>query len=251
MRVATRVFLVLGIFCFGALSYLGRDGGRVGAEMAITPTLYPSDWNFLPFVQGESAGPTVTPTLPPSTATSFATLTPSTTPSATATLLVTIQTQTPTTTVTPTPTATVTNTPKPTNTSTPTQTPLPTATSAPGNTGDVRITQIFFDGEVAQYESDEYVEIRNFDTKPIKLGGWKLLDEGPNHTYTFPNYTMDPGQTCRIYTNQNHPEWCGLNWGDGNAIWNNDGDTATLKDSSGKGISSCSYSGGGTTATCP
>jgi len=99
-------------------------------------------------------------------------------------------------------------------------------------------------------ESDEYVEIENYDNKIVRLGGWKLHDSGQIHTYTFPNYNMEPGETCRVYTNENHPEWCGFNWGNGSAIWNNSGDEATLKDGSGTVIDSCSYDGSGDTAYC-
>ena len=107
-----------------------------------------------------------------------------------------------------------------------------------------------FDGAVPNVESDEYVEIKNFDNRVIRLGGWKLHDEGVKHTYIFPSYTMQPGQVCRVYTNENHPEWCGLNWGNGSAIWNNNGDEATLLDSSGAVIDTCSYSGSGTKKIC-
>jgi competence protein ComEC len=152
----------------------------------------------------------------------------------------------PANTATNTPTAT----PKP-PTSTPRATNTPTATSAPpAGTGDIQITEILFDGAVPRSEADEYVEIKNFDNKVVQLKGWKLQDKDQNHTYTFPLYGMKPGETCRVYTNQNHPEWCGFNWRNGSAIWNNDGDTATLKDSSGKVIDTCSYTGNGTKVRC-
>ncbi|MFO7661310.1 MAG: lamin tail domain-containing protein [Chloroflexota bacterium] len=258
MRLATRVVLVLGIFFFSVLGYLWQDTGIAGAEQAIIDTSSVADPIYLPFISGEAAGPSATPTLPAASATPGATTVPAVTPSATATSLPSAtaeNTPTPTSTSTSLPTATATRTPTPTNTpkptNTPTNTPKPTATSAPGNTGDVRITKIFFDGAVFQTESDEFVEIKNFDTKPIRLQNWKLHDEGVKHTYTFPNYTIQPGQSCRVYTNENHPDWCGFNWGNNRAIWNNDGDVATLKDSSGKTISTCSYSGSGTTKVCP
>lgn len=134
----------------------------------------------------------------------------------------------------------------------PTATPLPTATAAPVDTGDVRITAIFFDGEVFQFESDEYVEIKNFDTKPINLNGWRLHDEDEIHKFTFPAYTIQPGEICRIYTNEDHPDWCGLNWGNNKAIWHNDnGDEVTLIDSQGQIIDTCPYpAGGGPLADC-
>jgi phosphatidylserine/phosphatidylglycerophosphate/cardiolipin synthase-like enzyme len=132
----------------------------------------------------------------------------------------------------PPPTPTPTNTPPPTATNTPlpTYTPLPTDTPVPGTSGNIVITYIFYDGIQGSQEPDEYVEIRNDDTKAVQLSNWTLRDVA-NHVYTFPSHLMQPGQVCRIYTNENHPEWCGFNYGNGAAIWNNSGDCAYLRDS--------------------
>ena len=78
---------------------------------------------------------------------------------------------------------------------------------------------------------EEYVEIRNDDIKDIQLQNWTLRDES-NHVFTFPPFVMQPDQVCRVYTNENHPEWCSFNYGSGSAIWNNSGDCGYLKDSS-------------------
>ena len=102
------------------------------------------------------------------------------------------------------------------------------------------IRDIFYDGVVSSNEPDEYVEIRNDDTVGIQLHNWTLNDIA-NHTFTFPSYVMQPGEVCRIYTNENHPEWCGFNYGNGSAIWNNTGDTAALKDGNGTLIDEYSY----------
>jgi beta-lactamase superfamily II metal-dependent hydrolase len=135
---------------------------------------------------------------------------------------------------TQTPTAT-TSMPTPTLQATPTltatQTPAPTwtATSVPASSGNVVITTIFYDGAGSQ-EPDEYVEVRNDDTRAIQLQNWTLRDIA-NHVYTFPSFVMQPGQVCRVYTNQSHPESCSFNYGSGAAIWNNTGDCAYLRDS--------------------
>jgi hypothetical protein len=41
-----------------------------------------------------------------------------------------------------------------------------------------------------------------------------------------------------------------LYWGSGQAIWNNTGDTATLRNSGGQIVDTCSYAGGGQNASC-
>lgn len=145
-------------------------------------------------------------------------------------------TSTPTPSPTDTPTSTATNTPLPTETNTPT----PTNTPPPGTAGNIVITNIFYDGIQGSQEPDEYVEIRNDDTKAIQLQGWTLRDVA-NHIYTFPNHVMQPGQVCRIYTNESHPEWCSFNYGNGSAIWNNGGDCAYLRDSTDTEIDTYCY----------
>jgi hypothetical protein len=79
-------------------------------------------------------------------------------------------------------------------------------------------------------EPDEYVEIRNDDARAIQLSRWTLRDEA-NHVFTFPGFVTQPGQVCRVYTNEYHPEWCGFSYGSGSAIWNNSGNCAYLRDS--------------------
>ena len=84
------------------------------------------------------------------------------------------------------------------------------------------------------------MEIRNTGGSPVQLAGWTLSDAA-NHVFTFPLFVMAPGQTCRVYTNEVHPEYCGFSYGSGTAIWNNSGDTATLRDNQGKVVDTYSY----------
>jgi len=100
----------------------------------------------------------------------------------------------------------------------PTQQPTPISTQQPPIiSGNIQITTIFFDGVVSIDEPDEYVEIKNFDNRSIQVEGWTLRDIA-NHIFTFPNFVMAPNQVCRVYTNQNHPEFCSFNYGSSQAI---------------------------------
>ena len=98
--------------------------------------------------------------------------------------------------------------------------------------GNVTITYIFYVGNKGSQEPDEFVEIKNLDSSPLQLDGWTLRDAA-NHVFTFPNFRMDPGKVCRVYTNEIHSEWCGFSFGSGSAIWNNGGDCAYLRNSIG------------------
>jgi competence protein ComEC len=110
----------------------------------------------------------------------------------------------------------------------------------PPSTGNIIISSIFYDGLIGSTEPDEYVEIRNDDAHAIQIKGWKLHDNA-NTTFTFPSFLMEPGQVCRVYTNQVEPDWCGFTYSSGSAIWNNGGDCAFLKDSENKLVSQVCY----------
>ena len=120
-----------------------------------------------------------------------------------------------------------------------TPTPTPTSTPPPQTTGNVQIASIFVDG-AGSTEPDEYVAIRNDESFAIQLQNWTLRDIA-NHIFSFPPFVIQPGQTCRVYTNQSHPEWCNFNYGSSSAIWNNDGDCAYLRNALGTQIDSLCY----------
>ena len=58
------------------------------------------------------------------------------------------------------------------------------------------------------------------------------MDEA-EHTYTFPSFTLEAGDTVTLYTEEGNDSASELYWGSGRPIWNNDGDTASLYDING------------------
>jgi hypothetical protein len=78
-------------------------------------------------------------------------------------------------------------------------------------------------------QPDEYVEIRNADSQAVQLNGWTLRN-ARHQVFTFPDYLMQPGQVCRVYTNEKHAEWCGFNWGSASEVWEYANDCAYLRD---------------------
>ena len=117
--------------------------------------------------------------------------------------------------------------------------PSPEPTQPPKTTGNIVIVTIHYDG-TGSSEPDEFVEIRNDDILAIRLANWTLRDEA-NHIFTFPYYVIIPTFSCRIYTNEIHPDSCGFSYGSSSAIWNNGGDTAYLRDGNGTLIAEYSY----------
>ena len=45
-------------------------------------------------------------------------------------------------------------------------------------------------------------------------------------------FLMEPGQSCRVYTDEVHPESCGFSFANDMAIWGNSGDVVELVDPS-------------------
>jgi len=131
----------------------------------------------------------------------------------------------------PVPTSTPAATPLPTRPQTPTP-PMatPTPSAAPAH---VVIRYVFYDGVVPRVESDEYAEIMNQGGGTVNLAGWRLNAGDPGQDFTFPSFGLLPGRSCRVYTNEVHPETGGFSFRSGHAIWNNDRDCGDLFDASG------------------
>ncbi|MBP8002988.1 MAG: lamin tail domain-containing protein [Chloroflexi bacterium] len=93
-------------------------------------------------------------------------------------------------------------------------------------------------------EDGEYVRFDNLGGSNATLTGWTLRDDA-NHVFTFPSFTLAVGASVRVWTGSGSNNNANLYWGSGAAIWNNAGDTATLRNSGGQVIDVCTYSGGG------
>ena len=107
----------------------------------------------------------------------------------------------------------------------------------------VQITGLRRDGAINPKEPDEYVEITNQGTVAQDLTGWRLDSErgaASGQVFHFPaGFVMQPGQVCRVYTDEVHPEWCGLSFGyRKSGVWSNsEPDAAVLVDGDGAVVS--------------
>ncbi|MAU01161.1 MAG: hypothetical protein CL608_28795 [Anaerolineaceae bacterium] len=127
----------------------------------------------------------------------------------------------------------------------PSSTPTPTPT-APAN---VQITIIVYDPS-GDDVAGEYVTITNQGATAENMTGWVLSDVAST-AYVFPSFSLAPSASVRVWTKSGTDSVTDLYWGRGSAIWNNTGDTATLRNSSSQVIDTCTYSGGGVSANCP
>ncbi|MCZ7668257.1 MAG: lamin tail domain-containing protein [Chloroflexi bacterium] len=111
--------------------------------------------------------------------------------------------------------------------------------SSPETTGDVQITYAYYAGNDPN-EPNEFIEVKNNDTHSVQLHNWTLTNV-EDETFSFPYLVLQPGQVCRIYTNEYHTQWCGFTFEQGNEVWSNEGDTITLNNEAGQAIDTCSY----------
>ena len=85
----------------------------------------------------------------------------------------------------------------------------------------------------------EYAVIRNGGSA-VTMSGWTLRDLA-NNTFTFPAFTLAAGAEVRVWTRAGGNDTANLYWGRSQAVWNNTGDTAILRDAGGTEVARYSY----------
>ncbi|ABK14397.1 competence-like protein [Methanothrix thermoacetophila PT] len=86
--------------------------------------------------------------------------------------------------------------------------------------------------------NEEWVKIENIGKIDVDLTGWSISDE-QEHTYVFPDgFILRSGASVKVHTGTGNNTQEDLYWGRSVPVWNNDGDSATLRDSSGSIIDS-------------
>jgi hypothetical protein len=118
--------------------------------------------------------------------------------------------------------------------------PHPAEAAAPR----VEFTKIHFDGPGPDRGGNkslngEYVVIKNTTRKAIDLEGWTLTDAA-RFKYTFAAVTLKAGKQVTIRSGQGK-DTTTLYWNRKWYVWNNDKDTATLRDDRGRRVDVCSW----------
>jgi Lamin Tail Domain len=86
----------------------------------------------------------------------------------------------------------------------------------------------------------EWIQLVNTGSKAVNLKGWKIVDK--SRTYTFGSVTIaGKGGKVTLHTGKGKNSKANLYWGSGNYVWNNTGDTATLKTGAGKVHDTCKW----------
>lgn len=95
----------------------------------------------------------------------------------------------------------------------------------------------------------EYIQLKNTSTVAKVVTGWTLRDK-QNHVYKFPTTRINPGQYLTIRTGRGTNNAATRYWNSGNYIWNNTGDTAYLRTTTGALVDSCAWGSTGSWKYC-
>jgi Lamin Tail Domain len=129
----------------------------------------------------------------------------------------------------------------------------PLAPTAAEAAGAVQIYRVYYDSPGSDTGTNsslnaERVQLKNMGNRGCSLRGWKIKDE-TGYTYTFGTYTLGAGRTVKVRTGQGSNTSANRYWSRRWYVWNNTGDTAYLRTSSGSLADSCSWSRPVTTST--
>jgi len=79
------------------------------------------------------------------------------------------------------------------------------------------------------------VVIENTGDSSQDLTGWKVEDDGPKFTFHFPTgFSLEPGSLVDLISGESGDNSNTIIYGNSRTVWNNDGDTASLFNSSGQ-----------------
>jgi micrococcal nuclease len=121
----------------------------------------------------------------------------------------------------------------------------PTVTATPdGGSADGRlaVVNVNADAEGNDNENlnDEYVTLANRGNETLDLSGWTVTDEA-GKTYTFGNVTLEPDARVTLHSGSGEDTASDVYWGQSSAVWNNAGDTVTVRDADGDVVAERSY----------
>lgn len=115
--------------------------------------------------------------------------------------------------------------------------------------GPLKITSLKFNapGDDRFNANGEYVRIASVADEVIDVRGY-ILSDAYGHRYTFPALSLKPGYSVLLVSGRgvdvtDPPDRIILYWQSDGPIWNNDGDTATLRAPEGSTVDTFQYQG--------
>jgi micrococcal nuclease len=116
-------------------------------------------------------------------------------------------------------------------------------TAATDRASPLELVEIHADAEGNDNENldDEYLVFENTGSEPLDVSGWTVSDAA-GHTYTIPDgVQLVPGARIRLVTGSGTDTESTLYWGETQALWNNGGDTITVRTADGETVLRQSY----------
>lgn len=119
--------------------------------------------------------------------------------------------------------------------------------------GGVSIYRVYYNSPGSDDRSNsslnaEWVQLYNSSSSAISIKDWKLKDKA-GWTYTFTG-TIGAKSYVKVHTGKGTNTAGHRYWGRAAYVWNNDGDTAYLRKSSGTLVDSCSWGSSGSSKYC-
>jgi hypothetical protein len=124
--------------------------------------------------------------------------------------------------------------------------PLPAQAAPQAPKAKVAIWEIYYNspgkdtGANASLDH-EWVLLHNTTARPVTLTHWTLRDKA-GHVFVFGTYQLKADGYVKIHTGHGRSTQANRYWKHSWYIWNNNGDTATLKTASGTAEARCTYS---------
>lgn len=118
----------------------------------------------------------------------------------------------------------------------------------------VKIYRVYFDSPGSDRGSNrslnaEYITLKNTASTKRSLKGWTVRDRS-RHIYRFGTYTLGPGRYVTIHTGRGDTTHRHRYWQRSWYVWNNGGDTATLRRADGTRADRCSWDSRGSYKYC-
>src|SRR5688572_3583053 len=109
----------------------------------------------------------------------------------------------------------------------------------------VSIYRIYYDSPGTDNGSNsslnaEWIQLRNNCTVGVSLYRWTVRDTA-SHVYRFGTYTLAAGGKVKVHTGGGSNTATDRFWNQDFYVWNNDKDTAKLRNAAGTQVDSCSY----------
>jgi hypothetical protein len=108
---------------------------------------------------------------------------------------------------------------------------LPPLETPVATTGRVEVASVHHG--VTDADSGEWVMVVNNDYRGVRIGGWRLTDQGAKHAYAFPDIVIPADGRLRVHMWSGDDTASDVYVGRKQHWWNNEGDCALLYDSSG------------------